>query len=94
MTDTAPTSDRVMTQLELAKAVGIAHSTLTAMRKAGKILGDPLPNFSTPSDVHAWLRRWPQFTAKDWEGQRWQERLEKYNAADRREQLVSRFGAK
>lgn len=77
---------------ELARTVGIGLSTLGLIRKAGRILDDPIPNYATPSDIHGWLRRWPQFQARDFEGSRWMERLAKYNAQDRRAQLVSRFG--
>lgn len=87
-------SEKVMTHADLAEAVGVSLSTITRIHKAGKILGDPIPSFATPSDVHAWLRRWPQFTAKDWEKLRWVDRLEKYNAEDRRALLVNKFGAK
>lgn len=89
-----PTDEKIMTGAELAEALGISESTVERIRKAGRILGDPVPNYATPSDFHAWLRRWPQFLAKDWEGMRWADRLEKYNAQDRRALLVSKFGAK
>ena len=90
---TAPISP-VLTVRELAQAVHIGTNTICLIRKAGRILGDPLPNYATVEDVLAWLKRWPQFVAKDWEKQRWVDRLAKYNAQDRREQLVNKFGGK
>lgn len=86
--------DRVLQPQELADAVGITARTIWLMRKAGNILGDPIPHLASPSDLHAWRRRWPQFLPKDWEGMRWADRLEKYNAEDRRALLVSKYGAK
>jgi len=87
-------TDRVMSGKELQEATGMCHTTLCMIRKAGMILGDPIPNYASPSDFHAWRRRWPQFIAKDWEGLRWVERLARYNAEDRRAQLVSKFGGR
>jgi hypothetical protein len=89
-----PVMTTVMTVAELAKAVCVSTNTICLVRKAGRILGDPIPNYATAADFNAWFRRWPQFTAKDWEKMRWADRLEKYNALDRRAQLVSKYGAK
>lgn len=86
--------DRIMSGRELAENTGLSESAIGMIRKAGRILGDPVPNYASPSDFRGWLRRWPQFLARDWEGKRWMERLEKYNAQDRRALLVSKFGGK
>jgi len=88
------TSDPVLSSNDLAAAVGIGASTLSLVRKAGKILGDPIPNYATAQDVHAWLRRWPMFLARDWEGERWRERQEKYTGSNQRAPRGGKSGAR
>ena len=90
--------EKIMTGAELAEALGVSENVVGFARKASRILEDggpqQIPNYATPSDFHSFFRRWPSFIAKDWEGQRWQERLSRYNAQDRRALLVRKFGAK
>jgi hypothetical protein len=90
----AATPEKILSDAALAVEVGISAGVLGLARKAGQILDDPIPNYCTARDVKAWLRRWPQFVAADWVGQRWADRLDKYNAANRRARLVDKFGAK
>ncbi len=53
----------IKTAAKLGAAVGVSRWTIQAIRKAGKILGDPLPNYSTPNEGRKWLRRHPDFVA-------------------------------
>lgn len=65
--------EKIMTDLELAKAVGVGRSTITLARKAGRLLNDPLPHYATPSDFKKWFRTHPTFVAAQWVGERWKE---------------------
>jgi DNA-binding XRE family transcriptional regulator len=42
------TADRriIKTAAALGEAVGVSRWTIQAIRKAGKVLGDPLPNYT------------------------------------------------
>ena len=50
---------------DLAAAVGVSRYTISAIRKTGRIINDPLPNYSTAGDVRRWLRRHPEFVARN-----------------------------
>lgn len=65
--------EKIMTDLELAKAVGVGRSTITLARKAARLLNDPLPHYATPSDFKKWFRTHPTFVAAQWVGERWKE---------------------
>lgn len=53
----------IKTAAKLGEAVGVSRWTIQAIRKAGRMIGDPLANYSTPEDVRKWLRRHPDFVA-------------------------------
>lgn len=49
----------------LGAEVGVSRYTICAIRKTGRALNDPLPNYATPGDVRGWLRRHPTFVARN-----------------------------
>lgn len=53
----------VKTAAGLGAAIGVSRWTIQAIRKAGKMLGDPIGNYASPDDVLKWLRRHPGFVA-------------------------------
>ena len=96
---TAPaTTDQVFATPEMAKVLNVSENAINYARKASRILDDGtpfvIPNYPTPADYLAFFRRWPQFHAKDWEGARWKQKLDRYTPQDRHAQLVSKFGGK
>lgn len=49
----------------LGDQVGVSRYTISAIRKTGRALEDPLPNYATPADVRSWLKRHPTFVARN-----------------------------
>jgi hypothetical protein len=51
-----------------AEAIGVCAWTIFAMRKAGRVLGDPIGRFTTRAWLMNWLRRHPEFVASHYLG--------------------------
>ncbi len=76
----------------MADALGIGRNTVDLMRKASRILNDPIPRYATADDVKAWLKRYPMFVGKHWVGEQWRTHLAKYTDRDRPTSLAGKSG--
>lgn len=94
MIDTAPAPEKILYGArQLADALGIGKNTVDLIRKASRIIGDPISRYATATDIKTWLARYPMFVARHWIGDQWKIHLAKYTAPSRPTGLAGKFDA-